>query len=88
MGAGASRASLRFALSYALLCGLFFACYFVFTFPYSGWPYRLFTGYLHLYATAAGAVLHAFDPLVSVSRTKSWVERHWRSCGAATAARY
>jgi exosortase/archaeosortase family protein len=67
---GTSRASLRFALSYAAVCGIFFGCYFVFTFPYSGWPYRLFSGYLHLYARAAGTVLHAFDPLVSVSQNE------------------
>jgi len=59
--------SFRFAVSYAGLCAAFFIAYFVYTFPYSGLPYRIFTEYLRLYACAAGAVLHIFDPTVSVS---------------------
>jgi exosortase/archaeosortase family protein len=63
----ATRPSLRFALSYAFVCAILFGAYFVFTFPYSGWPYSLFTLYLHLYAVTAGALLRALDPGVVVS---------------------
>jgi exosortase/archaeosortase family protein len=61
------RAPVRFALTYALVSAVLFIAYFVFTFPYSGLPYRIFTRYLHGYAVVAGAVLHVFDPVVSVS---------------------
>jgi exosortase/archaeosortase family protein len=61
------RAPLRFAVSFGLLSAVFFGTYFVFAFPYSGLPYRLFTGYLHGYALAAAAVLHLFDTTVGVS---------------------
>jgi exosortase/archaeosortase family protein len=52
---------------YALVSALLFVAYFVFAFPYSGLPYRLFTGYLHAYAVASAAVLHLFDSQVAVS---------------------
>jgi exosortase/archaeosortase family protein len=52
---------------YALVSALLFVAYFVFTFPYSGLPYCLFTGYLHAYAVTSAAVLHLFDSQVAVS---------------------
>jgi exosortase/archaeosortase family protein len=63
------RPGLSFAVSYALICGALFLVYFVFAYPYSGLPYRLFTGYLHGYAVAAGTVLHMLDPTVRVANT-------------------
>lgn len=68
MSSGTWSESRRFALSYAAISGSLFASYFVFTFPYSGWPYALFTRYLHVYALVAATLLRAFDPLVSVSQ--------------------
>jgi len=60
-------APLRFVASFALTSGALFCVYFVVAFPYSGLPYLGYTAYLRFYALAAGTVLHAFDPAVSVS---------------------
>jgi exosortase/archaeosortase family protein len=60
------RAPLRFAVTYAAVSAVLFVAYFVFAFPYSGLPYTLFTRYLHGYALASAAVLHVFDPRVTV----------------------
>ena len=67
MTSGTWSESRRFALSYAAISCGFFVAYFVFTFPYGGWPYALFTRYLHVYALVAATLLHAFDPQVSIS---------------------
>ncbi len=63
----ARRHSVRFALGYAIWASVLFFVYFVFAFPFSGAPYRIFTTYLHLYAAAAGALLRVFDPSIAVT---------------------
>ena len=63
------RLGIRFAATYAIIAGVLFAIY--------GFPFELFgvrsdwlTGYLEAYARLAGAVLHLFDPQVTVSGTR------------------
>jgi exosortase/archaeosortase family protein len=63
------RPARRFALLFAAFSGLFFAWYFVYTLPLSGWPYRRFVDYLEGYAATAGTVLHLLDSSVRVSGT-------------------